>query len=300
MEEAVIELMENNTSIDNDVEVVYLIFGFMEMPACLISLVSDLLIVLIMVKNKSVNTRTNKVIMHFAIANAFSMLDDLGLFYIIYDKIVYHITMNYIFCVFAIFEVTSLCASLVLISLLLSNTLMKNTRVSDKMLISIYYGIIGLVLISEILICAFLHNNFHVFQFINFLTFTIALICLLVKEANRLYKFLRKRPLSQNTAFRMNVARIYIYSCLLNFLFYGPKKYLIFLSLFGNLAGFSIILYLAYSDRNFKTCLLNLLTCRMRNYDSDATIRFANECSETMNEIPDVNVTFNGNTTALR
>ncbi|XP_017787195.1 PREDICTED: uncharacterized protein LOC108569940 isoform X2 [Nicrophorus vespilloides] len=299
-EQAMIEILSNQTSIDDSSIVMYKIHNCIELVLCFINLMSDLLIVTIMMKNKSVNTRTNKVIMHFAIADAFSMIDDLGLFYIIHEKITYHLSMNRLTCAFVIFQITSLCASLLFILLLLSNTLMKSARVSDKILILVYYGIIGLVFILEILFCAFLHRNFHVFHSVNFLIFATAVICLFVKEVNRLYKFWKKRPLSQNTAFRMNVARIFIYSLMVEFFSYGTNKFLLFFGLFGYLTGFLIILYLAYSDRNFKTCLLNLLTCRIRNYDADATIRFADECSETMDEIPDVNVTFNGNTTSLR
>ncbi|XP_017787198.1 PREDICTED: uncharacterized protein LOC108569940 isoform X5 [Nicrophorus vespilloides] len=291
-----IELFKNDTSIGNDNAELYKIHDYMRLPICLLNLVSDLLIVTIMMKNKGRNTRTNKLVMHIAIVDVFRMLDDLGLFYIMYEKILYHLPMTRLFCVFVIFEVTSLSASLALTLLLLSNTLMKSTRISDKMLISFYYGIIGLILISEILFCVFFYNNFHVFYSLSMFIFMIAVICLLIKEVNRLYKFLRKRPLSQSTAFRMNLARIYVYCWLLNYL-YGPNEFMIFLSLFGYLQGFFTLLYLTCSDRNFKICLMNLL--RFRNNFTDATISFADECSETMNETPDVNVSFNGTTTSL-
>ncbi|XP_017787199.1 PREDICTED: uncharacterized protein LOC108569940 isoform X6 [Nicrophorus vespilloides] len=286
-------IMTNDTSMDNESEVVDKIDGYMQMFICLLSLMSDLLIVTIMVKNRSMNTRTNKVIMHFAIADAFRMMNDLGLFYYIYEKVIYNLTSHRFYCVVAIFEITSVFASFLFVFLLLSNTLIKNTKFSDKSIISFYYGIIGLVLALEILFCAFFHLNFHVFYIFIYLTLATAFICLLIKDIYRGFKYWKKRVLSKNTTFRMNVARIYLYSCFVNFVSYGT----LYIYLFGYVAGFFIVLYLAYSDHKFKMCLLNLL--RFRNFEAEANIRFSDECSETMNERTDDNFTINGNTTSL-
>ncbi|XP_017787210.1 PREDICTED: uncharacterized protein LOC108569941 [Nicrophorus vespilloides] len=296
MDEWTDEMLENSTQIIYETDLQFEIHSYMRTFVCIVSLLSDLLIVAIILKSKKMRTRTNNVILHFAIADMFCMLNEMGLIYYIYDHVVYKIVPSRPYCMFAIYEVTAGFASLLFMIFLLSNTLIKTKRLSDKTLLIGYYVMIGALFIMHTLFCVLYHTYFPIFHMIFFFMLIVTFICLFVKEINRCCKICKKRPLSEKTTLRMNIARIYVYSWLISLFTYRPNNVIFLItSLFGYFSGFNILVLLVCSNRNFKICLLNLLRFRTQNYDIDATIGFEDDCSESSDDDrPAVNITFNG------
>lgn len=285
MDQVLDDFLENSTSKAHEHETMYKIHFCSQAVVCFVSLVADLLIVTIVLNSKRMRTRTNNVIMHFAIADSFCMLNEMGMIYYALDKLIPNLEDSRLYCVLSIYEMTSQIACFVFVLFLISNTLIQTQKFSDKILLIGYYATISAFFLAHAVSCAFYYTSFPMFHMLLFILFMITIICIFIKEINRCCKTRRNSPLSQKTAFRMNIARIYVYSWLFNTLCYGfQNDVFLFLGLIGYMSGLFILMYLIYSHRNFRISLLNLLRCR--NYDIDVTISFADSCSESINDNP--------------
>ncbi|XP_017787200.1 PREDICTED: uncharacterized protein LOC108569940 isoform X7 [Nicrophorus vespilloides] len=249
----------------------------------LVGIVCHVIIIYLIVMMRKLHSRTYMLILNWSIhdllVNITVMMSGLTFWYP---------SLPQMRCVDSHLQPILIFNATLIIAVLNCNTLMKSSVKWNKILCGCVYGIVILMSVISIIVCTF-HINFFLIFFVPLSMHVVALITLIIKEINKCWKR-RTDPLSEETAFRMNIARIYIYNwtfflticVLMNVVVPVVQSWIGFLVGVVFMNSLFVLIYLIRADKRFRIIFLNTFR-REQEYDVDATISFAEDDNSIRN-----------------
>ena len=260
------------------------------------ALVCNALIIYLIAKHKFFHNKTYLVVMNLCVCESLHKLT-LPPYLILIFKESYENFSNTVICIDLHTDVIFLLGSLVLCLVLIFNLLMKAEAITIRILLICFYSSMLVIFVINTILCSVSWLYSFLYEF-TFFFYCVVLLILLAKEVNKCYKA-RFDPLSEETVFRLNIVRIFIYNYLINFIFITFDYYsgiLDFISALGYLSPLILLIYLYCADKKFQLCFINIFRRKDDKYDINATVQFTDD---TANATPNINngvsINMNGN-----
>ncbi|XP_017787205.1 PREDICTED: uncharacterized protein LOC108569940 isoform X11 [Nicrophorus vespilloides] len=259
------EPVYNESSLETDTEFgeLYRYTELIGTALSLIGIVANILIITTILSSKSLQTRTYLLLLNWSIFNILFRLTSDNLLHVMLINMEINVEM---ICVTMNLDTMFRFAEMVFLLALISNWVLKSYKISDLVILLIFYATITSSLLVVTSLCM-LDIETELIYALGGVTYLCLLINVIIKNANRFCKA-KGDPLSPETVKRLNLASIYTLWTIASFIVM-LSAYIFGIFIFIQISAMStflipliFILYLSKVDQTFKCSFLALINCR--------------------------------------